>query len=553
MIENLRKYSGLMIVVLVTLFISFFFLDTNSMQNLGSGNAVVKIDGRTYNEKDYRLLGPSSFELIQTLGGSGDYDLFLFLTALGASGKGQTPEMSFFVGRMLLRDAQKELGVYPSEDQVSNHLRSLRVFAGPDGKFSAENYRGFTSNFLGRFGMTERDLREIASDILIYKQVNAILGSGLTVDRSTVAATQALNSQMISGEVAKLDLESYKEKIQPTDEEVKAYWELISDSFTTAPRRKFSYVLVTPEAVADVPADTASETLAEAASSDEAKQEAAKKKEEERAKLASEVAEKRRENQKTADEAVDHFLTKLEEQKGAGFEELAKSHGWEIKTSELFEQSNPPDDLKIALRSTSTPGTAADLLFRMHETTDPFSKISDAIPVGQNQWIIARLDEDEKSRAKEFDEARDEARTQYIAEKSGELLKAAAEEMLSKIKPLVQSGKNFSEAAREAGLTDVKEFTEISSTYRPDPSSEPTQLFNLSRALNPGEFSEVVTEANHAFIIHVTKREVVKSADAEAMLDSAVARETEQNEIFTFTAWIADRAEKAKVEESTGR
>ena len=43
MIENLRKYTGLTIVVFVILFISFFFLDTSSVKNMSSGQARLKI------------------------------------------------------------------------------------------------------------------------------------------------------------------------------------------------------------------------------------------------------------------------------------------------------------------------------------------------------------------------------------------------------------------------------------------------------------------------------------------------------------------------------
>ena len=51
MIENLRKYTGLIIVIFVILFISFFFLDSTSVRNMNSGRAMLKIAGRTYDDK----------------------------------------------------------------------------------------------------------------------------------------------------------------------------------------------------------------------------------------------------------------------------------------------------------------------------------------------------------------------------------------------------------------------------------------------------------------------------------------------------------------------
>ncbi|HEX7260345.1 MAG TPA: SurA N-terminal domain-containing protein [Luteolibacter sp.] len=551
MIENLRKYTGLMIVVFVILFISFFFLDSSSVRNMNSGQAVLKIAGRTYSDKEFNNLGKGSVQLAYGLAGSGDFDLYQFV--MGLSGKGPTSETDdaaekFFTGRMILRQAKDEFGVYPGDEEISAYLRGLRVFAGPDKKFDAETYHNFIEKGMGRLGMTEKDLRELASDVLAYKKINAIIGSGLSADRDAVAKSSALENQQVTGEVAKLDLAPFKEKIQPTDEEIKKYWESISDSFTTAPRRKFTYIVPTPVAVAEPKVEDEKESIVDAAASDEVKKAAAQKKEEEKAKRAADLAEERRKKQLELDSKVDDFLFKLEEQKGAGFEELAKEYQWEIKTTEFFALTDTPKDLDLNLRSSSRGGKAVDQLFQMQETSDPFSKISEAIAVGENQWIIARLDGEEKSRAKTFEEAREEARSQYISEKAAEAMKTAANEAVTKIKTLLSAGKSFADAAKEAGIPETKAFNAINSSYQPDGTSEPTNLFEASRNVDPGTIAEVITEKERAFILLVTKREILKTADT-TRLDAAVSQNTRRNELNAFSSWIADRVEAAKVEQ----
>ena len=67
MIENLRKYTGLIIVVFVILFISFFFLDSRSVHNMSGGRPMLKIAGRTYNDKEYNNLGVAALELTSTI------------------------------------------------------------------------------------------------------------------------------------------------------------------------------------------------------------------------------------------------------------------------------------------------------------------------------------------------------------------------------------------------------------------------------------------------------------------------------------------------------
>ena len=293
----------------------------------------------------------------------------------------ESAKEKFFINRMILRQAKEEFGVHPGEEEISEYVRGMRAFAGPDGKFNEETYRNFIEKGIGRLGMTESDLRELAADVLASRKINSILGAGLGVNRDVVALDLALDNQRVNGSLARLDLDPFEEKIQPTDDEIKAYWETLQDAFMTEPLRKFTYIIATP----DMPAETAEdkdapETIAEAAASDEEKAAAEKKKAEEKAKKAAELAETRRKRQIETDSKVDEFTFQLEEQKGSGFEELAKTNGWEVKTTELFARGTPPKELDVNLRSSSRGGKAADQLFRIEPTTDPLSKLSQPIP-----------------------------------------------------------------------------------------------------------------------------------------------------------------------------
>jgi hypothetical protein len=550
MIENLRKYTGLIIVVFVILFISFFFMDTSSVRNLGSGHAVMKIAGRTYSDKEFNTLGNSSLELTSSLARSGDLGLYQFLMGLSAGATSQNDAAEkFFTGRMILRQAKEEFGVSPGEEEISAYLKSLRAFAGPDQKFSPEVYSNFIEKGMGRLGMTEKDLRELASDVLASKKINSIIGSGLGVDRDAIARSLALENQQITGYLAKLELTPFEEKIQPTEEEIKKYWESISDSFTTEVRRKFTYVIATPVMPPDTAEKDAPESIADATASEEVKAAAKKKKDEEKAKRAAALNDERRKKQLELDALVDDFLFNLEQQKGAGFEELAKANDWEVKTTELFARSAAPKDLDVKMRSSSRGGNAVDQLFLIKETSDPFSKISEAIAIGENQWIVARIDGEEKSRPKTFEEARADARAQLIAEKAAEAMKAAANEAITKIRVLLAAGKSFPDAAKEAGIAETKAFTSIISTYRPDQASEPTNLFEAARNIDPGTIADIITESDRAFILFVEKREVVKTADSAAKIDAEVASRTTENETIAFTSWIAAQTEAAKVEQ----
>jgi hypothetical protein len=489
-------------------------------------------------------------ELATNLARTGDFGLYQFFLSLTSSTTaGTSQEEKFFIGRMVVREAKKEFGVHPGDDEISEYIRNMRAFANPEGKFDEQAYRNFIEKGIGRLGMTENDLRELVSDSLAMEKISGIVGAGLGMNRDMVAFDMALDNQRVSGSLARLDLDPFEEKIQPTDEEVKTYWETLQDAFTTAPRRRFTYIIATPDMPAD-PTDSANEpeTLAEAAATDEAKAVAEKKKAEEKAKKDAELAEARRKKQIELDGKVDDFTFQLGERKDVSFEDLAKEYGWEVKTSELFTQASPPPGLDAKLRASSSGGSAVDELFRIVPSSDPLSKISPPIGIGENQWLVARLDEDEKSRPKTFEEAKVEARVQLVREKATEALKLAAIEALEKIKSAMASGKSFADAAKEAGINEVREFTRVTRDSRPDPAAEPSNLFTLARYVDAGSFAEVVMEQDRAFIVHVASREVEKQADLDARVDTQISSLVSQNEMATFIGWLADRIDAAKVQ-----
>lgn len=558
MIEHIQKYKVLITLALVAVAAGFVLGGSNLMRRAsGSGGvSMLKIEGRTYGDKEFNHLGAAPFELASSLARSGDFGLYQFLMGLstGATSQKDAPE-KFFIGRILLREAKEEFGIHPGEEEISNYIRGMRAFAGPDQKFSEETYRNFIEKGIGRLGMTEGDLRELASDVLASQKINAIVGSGLGVNRDIVARNLALDNQQITGELARLDLDPFEAKIQPTDEEIKKYWETIQDSFTTEPLRKFTYIIATPQMPADAEAEKAdaAESIMDAAASDEAKKAAEKKKADEKAKRTAELAEARRKKQIELDSLVDEFSYELEQQKGSGFEELAKKNNWEVKTTELFSRTKPLKELDVTLRSSSRGGKAADELFRIEPTSDPVSKISQPIAIGENQWLIARLDGEEKSRPKTFEEAKDEARAQYISEKATEAMKTAANEAHAKIKAALAAGKSFAEAAKEAGINEINEVTKITSTSSPDAATQPKNLFDAARSIDPGSLADVIIEADRAFILHVAKREVVKEENAATRLDSEITSSAKENETIAFMSWLTARVEAAKVEQLYGK
>ena len=400
---------------------------------------------------------------------------------------------------------------------------------------------------MGALGLTEGDLLDLISDMLAVKQIKAVIGPGKKVDRDKVTEEIALKNQAIDGEIACLGIDSFKTEIRPTDEQIKSYWQERQDSFMTDELRKFTYFIAAPVMpAADQPEPP--ETIADAAASDEVKMATAKKREEEQRRREAELAEVRRQKQIELDGLVDDFCTALDDGKDTNFEDLAKANHWELKTTGLFPHSKPPADLELKLRSSGRGGKVADQLFRMQLTADPLSKFSQPLACGENQWLVARLDSTEKSRPQTYQEAKDEARSQLICQSALQTMKTTANGAVTKIKTGLASGKSFADAAKDAGISEVKPFTKVTSAYRPDPGGEPKTIYQAACGVAPGALADIITEEDRIFIVHVTKRVALKLEDAAARLDEAVKAQVMQNESIAFTDWITARTEATKVE-----
>lgn len=543
MIENLRKYTGLIIVLFVLVLIGFLFMDTSTMRTSQGGAPYIKVAGRTYTDKEFNHLGASGYNLTQSLMQAGEIQLYMFLIPM--SGDAQTQEEAienFFVNRMLLHSAKEEFGIHPGEEEIDSFIRKLRAFTGPDGAFSTENYRNFIEKGIGRLGLTEGDIRDLASDVIAQRKLADIAGSGLSSNREVIAKRIALDDQRISLNVARIDIDPIEEKIDPSEEEIKTYWENTKDAFKTPEKRRFSYFIAKP----DMPEDPAEIPAPAADATEEEKLGYEAKK----AIREGEIAEARRKVQLETDAKVDDFLYELESDNSLSFEELARKDGWELKTSELFAAAEPPADLKVPLRSSSSQGTAADELFRMQVTTDPFSKISPAIAIGENEWLIARLEETEESRIQTYDEARADARARLISEQAAAALKKAAEDAIETIKASLAVGKTFAEAATAAGSTnEAVSLPEVTAGYQGDTTKVPATLFNDAKYTDAGDLSDPVLEADRAFIIHIAKREVLKSESTEANVDTQLSQAAESNKVAAFTSWLNSRYESADIQQ----
>ncbi|MFK7909414.1 MAG: SurA N-terminal domain-containing protein [Akkermansiaceae bacterium] len=566
----MRKYTGLMIVVFILLGAGFLFtmndIGTGSGSGGGSGPAVLEVYGQSIDEQEYYRRGDRTLQLASELG-LHNYVNFLIipdiqqlmqanqLMRMGypnyyvtmSRNIGQQDLNRFIANRMTLQRSMGEMGLYASEEEVTDFLKTSPRFA-PTGQYDAGEYASFVDKRLGRLGMTEKHLREVVRESLCLSKLIQLVGSGLTAPRSSVKDQLEARSQTVTLARVVLNRDDFVEKEDPTEEEIKTYWEAHKDAYKTEEQRRIAYILL------DVPKDETKDDKKDDKAAEGTVESDAEKDRKAAEDAAKKTAEEEKKKARTAVmrkiEAVsDSIIQKINDKQELKLEEIVKQHGEALVRTELFTRSAPPEKLKgLVMRGGTSRGKSlTEEIFTMPMTSDKYDLVSKPLPVGENAWIIFRLDEVIEPVLLDYTAARGKARANLIGENATEKVKAAADEAREKISAALVEGKSFDDAAKELALTPVQV-----GPYSFDgipPKNEPShrQLHQTAQGLNPGQVSEAIHENDRSVIIFVEKREIEDTEENKNRIDSMVTGSKGEFMVRTFLNWRNTQFNEAKL------
>ncbi|MEK7950650.1 SurA N-terminal domain-containing protein [Luteolibacter soli] len=533
MIEHLRKYTGLIIFVIALLFVGLaFFGDNVAKSHRGTNDPLaLSVDGRQYTMSEVQKLGSAPMVIAQNFR---MFEMFDFLSTLGAFGGGDETEHRFFVNRLNVRQAAEEFGVYPSKEDITAEIKKMTSFQGADGGYDQQRYNDFAKS-LGH-GMTETDFIDIIRDVLATRKLSEIIGGGLAVDRTLAAQQVTSRDQQVAIQLARVPLSKFQEELKPTDDELKAQWETTKEKYQTDRKIKLSYVIAKPT-YPELPKDEAK--LPDAVT-DEQKKEAEKKAADKKAADQAKLDEDKRRIDTELADTVDSFLQQIEASEGKDFAKLTEENGWKIVTTDLFARSALPVELNGNTRSKSDPVPVGDILFKITPGTDTMSRYSEALPIADGAFLVAHLDEAEEPRTKTFDEAKEQVRVDYIADKAGEALKKAADEKATKIREALTAGKSFADAAKEQGL-EVKSLGPFKATDKIPDEADVSTLFETASMVDPGKLADPVMKPDGATFVFVEKREVVRDDKRAERINQSVTGLTTNQQRIAFSAWLEEK------------
>ncbi len=566
MLENIRKYTGLFIVVLVLIFIGLVFMESNSGgRGPGSGPTVVKSDDKVYSLKELEKAGQEvrlGQRILQTSLQSGSFetygDISSYLGTLEGMGDDEGLKR-YLVHRTNFEKAKKEYGIYPSKDEIDLYQRE-KIFTNREGIFDDEGYSNFTDKGLKSLGMTINNLNDFVGDVIAFKEFSNVLGAGVVANEEAAQENFKAQSQQFTLSTLSLELETFKKEIEPTDEEIKTYWEENQGRYLTEPKRKLTYFVATPDfedALAEKKKNeaekekTAAEEAADAekspeeiAADDQAKAEAVTLTPEERKRVSAELGLVIEEN----------IWVVLQQQiedgaEKANLEPLAEEFGYEVKTTELLPLSELPAEIRGTVRGTQTT-VEQELESTSLSSGNVMDSLSEILGVGNENWLLYRIDEAVEPTEKTFEEAKEEAKNDLVQERAEEALKEAIESAREAVASALADGKALNEAAAEQNLK-LSEHLGMAANARLPGEDNPQDIFRLASQTKTGELSQaelIEPLRNRALFVFVKEREFVESDQNKAGLTRAISSEQDRLRRALVQHWFTAEFDKANVE-----
>lgn len=282
-LEFIRKNSMLVLIVIVAIGAGLVMMDYSGQGSAFSRDFYIQVNGTNYQYPEAYNLGENGSGVVQNLYSAtstklrdrfdtnGDEELSADEEATLNAWLGEHPEVQASLGRLqyvlqawsfgpcassedniainraILHEEAKAMGIVPSKEQVDAFIRSLPAFINADGSFDQKLYQNLTGYYDGvANNPMEQSFRSVISDIIVWESLGAMLTNGVTHNSKVQSDIVDAGNQSLRGKTAWLPADKVPAPAEPTEEEIKAYWEGHKDSYKSEQRRIVSLYTLTP-------------------------------------------------------------------------------------------------------------------------------------------------------------------------------------------------------------------------------------------------------------------------------------------------------------------
>ncbi len=419
----------------------------------------------------------------------------------------------FILNLHILRHEAARLGIRPTQSEIVDVVRNLKVFRGGSG-FDLNKYNDFVQNALSPNGLSDAQIEEVATDELCLNRIKQLLATGVSVPENESKANyeEAYGKLFVS--VIRLRSADFAKDIQVTDDDVRKYYESHKAEFKSEEKRKVDFVNVSL--------------------TDEQKKLAGK--------------ERIDALQKLADRANDVTQAMLE--KGADFKQVAEKFQLPLHGTGEFTAAAPDPQLNIDPRL----GSAAFQLTSQEPVSDPI-QVADG-------FYILHLAGIAEARPLTIDEAKPRIVEAIKNARTRELIATKGAEIVHQLREATSSGQPLEAAIQKTGLKAEKlppfsllEDPTAKPNEKQEPKDESPDLIAIKNAIvgiNPGNVSDFFPLEDGGVIAALEKREPpdpAKYPESKAAFDQHYLA---NKRTVVFHEWLRDRQRDAGLQFSRG-
>lgn len=424
----------------------------------------------------------------------------------------------------------------PTEDQLVEFIRSRPVFQGPDGKFSPQMYQQIRDNLRSNLlGITEAQVQQVLTEDWRLMQVQqALTGPGYVAETDLQRAFRERET-LWSIDTATLDLSGIKVDSEPSEEELRRWFEVSAARYETPAQVLVDYIEFKPEDELDrIEAPTDDEIVAyferNKASYQKPPPPAAEGEtptptevtladvrdeviRDLRAARASQQARSR-----AADVAAELAINEISPD-SPEFEQYVTNHNLEVKSAPPFSDRDWPAGLDWN-----------PTIVREAWELAPENPISNSLRAGDGAVILiyrGRLD----PALATFEGVRDRVLADVRADMRRRAIVARGEELQRQLSAAVADGQSFADAAKAAGL-EVKSFDRFKRSERP-PEGLDFSIFQNLPAQKEHTVSQMAISGERGTFVFVRERE---EPEPDAMSEAWAEVRRQQMAIAAETA-----------------
>lgn len=520
MLENFRKYSTFMIIVVILLAIGLIVTLQNGSGGQKTGDSYIKVENTEINAREYQNQIRSPYQFYQFTGKNFFRKILFYLQAPDIPKLDETAaraEDDIALICLACENEAENLGIYVSTKDATDFIQT-ELFINTENEFDAENYNFFVDTVLDKqLRMKEADFIKMMRRYLIVDKV-ASFKTLTSFPTDIIAKGRDISTQHIDAKIFQFDRNKFQGQAQITEKQAKEFYEknkenpeFATSSFFTKKKIKLTYIPINLASVPITEEQTPSPEI-------------------ELLKINQERTYKQYKNLLT-DDAYNDEITDLAS--------IAKKHNLEVKTTELVDENQLKKHfINFKLKGDlASKGSVYGYLFSENPKSIrrlPVSVVNSHKP----SFIHYKIEEVEKPRLKTFEEAKEEITKLAAIEAEIEISKKAAKELQEEISTALKENKDISSIPidlEKIKVFDIKKFTPASQQAGLRFSN---QLFRKAALLPFNSVSELVEDDTNSSFIYVKERIIEKAHNHKELDIQFNQQQSSRLANAGFSEWI---------------